>query len=61
MDQDKPNQQVAERKQKRNQTIKEHKASLNNIFSYLDLQVKSQGSNIGSHEKKVLIIYTGIA
>jgi hypothetical protein len=61
MDQDpeKIREQANERKKKRNQTIKQTKSIVNNVFSYLDVQVKNQESNLATDEKKILIIYTG--
>lgn len=62
MDQDpeKVREQANERKKQRNQTIKKTKNIVNNVFSYLDVQVKNQENNLSTTEKKILIIYTGI-
>jgi hypothetical protein len=60
MEPDKTKEQAKERRKKRTQSILQHKAALDNIFSYLDDQVKSQSSNLDRQsQRKVLILYTG--
>lgn len=61
MDQDpeKTQEQANERKKKRHQTIKQTKSIVNNVFYFLDVQVKNQECNLATDEKKILIIYTG--
>jgi len=60
MEPDKSKEQASEKRKKRRQSLLQHKAALDNIFSYLDDQVKSQSSNLDNQsERKVLILYTG--